>query len=49
MRIVLALLGVFVVGFAAEQDEVTLLRWAGPPGSRPETRAEGKLNVGCNP
>jgi hypothetical protein len=26
--------------YGAEQDEVTLLRWAGPPGSRPDTYEE---------
>ncbi len=26
--------------FSAEQDEVPLLKWAGPPGSSPETYEE---------
>lgn len=40
MRMSLLIFYSCVVLFAAEQDEVPVLRWAGPPGSRPGTYEE---------
>ena len=40
MKSIIILLLVIMLGTAAEYDRITVLRWAGPDGTRPETYEE---------